>query len=69
MAETKIPIRRLPDLVTETVTSDGVELPDTGMVCFGDKTTDGSFRITIDSGKLVVEQLVLGLWENVGTFG
>lgn len=47
----------------------GQSLRNVGIVYFGDPSTDGSFRITINSGVLVIEQLVSGVWTNRGTFG
>lgn len=47
----------------------GKALLNAGVVYFGDASTDGSYRIKIVSGVLVIEQRVSGSWVNRGTFG
>lgn len=51
------------------VNLNGQSLTQVGTVYFGDPMTNGSFRITIVSGVLVIEKRISGSWENMGTFG
>lgn len=51
------------------VNLNGQSLTQVGTVYFGNPATDGSFRMTIVSGVLVIEKRISGSWENMGTFG